>query len=184
MSVVLKRRLLTVDEYHLMGEVGILNDRGIELINGEIIEMSPIGSRHAAIVEKVKDLLVIHLQGKAIVRVQNPLITSTLSEPEPDIAVVKFRSDYYLENHPKSEDTYLIIEVADSSLEYDREIKLPLYASDGISEVWIMDLNSKQIEVYHSPQNDKYQHSKVISLEEKLSAQLLDFSALAKNLFI
>ena len=184
MPVRLKRRLLTVEEYHRMGEVGILQEKGLELIKGEIIEMSPIGSKHAALVEKLKTQLLIALHGKVNVRVQNPIIIGDFSEPEPDIAVVKFRPDYYAESHPKAEDTFLVIEVADSSLEYDQEIKLPLYASAGVPEVWILDFSNQKIEVYHSPFSDSYQSKKILRLNDEVSAQKIDFQSTVSDLFI
>ena len=182
MSVKLKRRLLKVEEYHRMGEVGILNEKGIELINGEIIEMTPIGSQHAAIVEKTKDLLVIALHKKAIVRVQNPIITSDFSEPEPDIAVVKFRADYYANHHPKAEDTLLVVEVADSSLEYDREVKLSIYASAEILELWIVNLRDKQVEIYYTPSDGTYKDKELAGFGDSISAQSIHFSMAAADI--
>lgn len=184
MAVVLKRRLLTVEEYQLMAEVGILKERGIELINGEIIEMSPVGSKHAATVEKAKDFLVLALQGKALVRVQNPLTLDTLSELEPDIAIVKSREDYYLAAHPTAEDTLLIIEVANSSLDYDREIKAPLYARNGVPEYWILNLLENQLEVFHSPENDVYKHQATIEFGGQASATTIDLAVELRDLFI
>ena len=183
MPVKLKRRLLTVDEYHLMGEVGILRESGTELIKGEIIERSPIGSKHAAIVEKVKDLLILRLRQKAQVRVQNPIVLGTHSEPEPDIAIVKYRSDYYLEQHPGGQDTLLIIEVSDSSKAYDREIKLPLYAESGIPEVWIIDLVDEQVEVYHSPKKNSYEFSEILKRNAQISPREFEFSIAVERIF-
>lgn len=181
MAVKLKRRLLSVEDYHLMGKVGILNEKGIELINGEIIEMSPIGSKHAAIVEKIKDLLVIFLHKKAIVRVQNPIFTNKFSEPEPDLAIVKFRTDYYIDHHPKPEETFLVIEIADSSLEYDREVKLPIYALAGIPEFWIINLKDKQIEIYTVPSDNIYKEKKLATLEDVVIANSIDFSLAVRD---
>lgn len=161
MPIQVNKRLISVSDYHKMGEVGILSESGLELINGEIIYMNPIGSQHAAMVEKLKDVLVFQLHGKALVRSQNPIILSDFTEPEPDICVVKFRDDYYSEKHPESSEVLLIIEVADTSLEYDREVKLPLYAEAKIPELWIINLQEKYLEQFSSPENGKY-HSHTI----------------------
>lgn len=161
MSITLDKRLLTVDEYHKMGEVGILQEKGIELINGEIIIMSPIGSKHSAHVNKITAIFNNLLIGKAIISSQNPVIIDGHSEPEPDIAILKYHGDFYEEQHPRAEDVLLIIEVALSSLDYDRNIKLPLYAEAGIPEVWIFNLQSNVVEIYTSPKEKYYTHNEL-----------------------
>lgn len=147
----------TVEEYHRMGEVGIIpSDRRVELINGEIIEMSPIKSLHAGTV-KVLTKLLISLFGDGIVLgVQDPVELNEFSEPEPDLSILKFRQDYYRKSHPKPEDVLFLIEVADSSIDSDRQLKLPLYAEAGIPEVWIVNLPERQIEVYTKPAEKGY----------------------------
>ncbi|MEM6631942.1 MAG: Uma2 family endonuclease [Bacteroidota bacterium] len=184
MPVKLKKRLLTVEEYHRMGEVGILKEKGLELIRGEILKMSPIGSKHAAVVEKLKETLTFSLKGKTLVRAQNPITLGEMSEPEPDIAIVNFRSDYYMHQHPQAKDTLLVIEVAASSLDYDREIKVPLYAAASIPEFWIIDLNSEQVEVFHSPSQSSYLHTEIYESDGILRSQdgLIDLSL--KEIFI
>ena len=128
MAVQLEQRLITVYEYHKMEESGILTEADkVELLNGQIIHMSPIGSHHAACVEKMDEYLKKLLAGKAMVRAQNPIVLDDLSEPEPDISIVKFKENYYADQHPIPSEIYLVIEVADTSLEKDREAKLPLY---------------------------------------------------------
>lgn len=126
-------RLLSVEDYHKMIAAGIFgpNDR-VELINGQILQMRPIGSQHAACVEKSADLLKNLLPDHVMVRVQNPVMLPPFAEPEPDLALVKTRSDYYATAHPGPEDILQIIEVADSSLEYDQTIKKKLYAASGV----------------------------------------------------
>lgn len=165
-----------------MAEVGILAEKGIELINGEIIEMSPIGSHHAAFVEKTKDFLVIALQRQAIVRVQNPIITDTFSEPEPDIAVARYRKDYYRHAHPQAKDILLLIEVADSSIAYDREVKLPLYAAAGIPEVWIIDVKGKKVEIHRIPSGKKYMDQQLKSGTDLIVANEIEFTIRADEL--
>jgi Uma2 family endonuclease len=140
------KKLFTVDDYYRMAEAGILKstDR-VELIRGEIIEMSPIGRRHAASVDRATELFVTRLHGRAIVRVQNPNRLDQYSEPQPDISLLKPRTDYYESGHPEPADIYLVIEVSDTPLAFDRDVKLPMYAIAGIREVWIVDLNGSAL---------------------------------------
>lgn len=148
----------SIDDYHNLGEVGILKeDDRVELIEGRITDMTPIGSKHAACVDRLTNLLVKKLGDNAIVRVQNPIdLTDNDSEPEPDIAILKRQSDFYAEHHPTASDVLLIIEVADSSMDYDRFIKIPLYAKAGIHEVWLVNLLDNTIETYRSPSSEGY----------------------------
>lgn len=176
MSHTRKRRLLTVEEYHRMGEVGILPKKGQELIQGDIIEMSPIGSKHAATVEKLNDLIRKSLRDKAMVRIQNPIIIGNHSEPEPDIAVVKYREDYYAEKHPIPEDIFLLVEVADSSVDFDRNTKASLYAAAEIPQYWIIDLESNQIESYAQPSGDAYLDKKTFKKGEVVEFSYFELS--------
>ena len=150
-------RRFTVDEYYRMGEAGILGpeDR-VELIDGEIVKMSPIGPLHAAVVERFRDLLSERLRGQATIRSQNPIRLSNLTEPEPDVAVVQLQADSYASAHPTPADVLLLIEVSDSTLAYDRDVKLPRYAAAGIPELWIVDLERQQVEQHHGPAGDQY----------------------------
>ena len=134
-----------------MGEVGLLEeDDRVELIDGRILRMAPIGSRHSAYVA------LLHrafrpVEDRAIVRVQDPIVLDEETEPQPDIAVVRFKPDLYADAHPRPEDVLLLIEVSDTSLEMDREVKLPLYAASAIPEVWIVNLVEEIVEVYRDP---------------------------------
>ena len=158
MTLELLRRKFTIQEYHQMLDSGIIAmDERIELLKGEIIAMSPIGIKHAACVRRLNNILSQHLQGEAIIDIQNPLELDNLSEPQPDIALLKPRADFYATAHPQSKDIFLIIEVADKTLKSDREVKIPLYAENQIAEVWLVDINGESIEVYREPRNDKYQ---------------------------
>jgi Uma2 family endonuclease len=146
------RHLISVDAFHRMGETGILGPRDrVELIDGEIIDMSPIGVLHAAIV----DLLARHFGRRAgesvFVRCQNPLRLDDISEPEPDIAILRPRADFYMTAHPGAADVLLVIEVADTSLAYDLGTKVPLYARHGIPEVWVIDAATRQTRVFRRP---------------------------------
>jgi len=145
-------RRLSVAEYHKMGEIGIFGeDERIELIDGVIGEMSPKGTRHTTSVSNLTNLLPLLLEGEALIRVQDPILLDDNTEPEPDMAVVKSYEGAYVESHPRPDDVLFLIEVADTSLEYDREVKIPRYAAAGIPEVWIVNLVENLIEVYREP---------------------------------
>lgn len=152
MNPTFAKRPITVKEYRRMGETNILDEQEkIELINGEIINMSPTGSKHAAVVNKMSKLL--HTIAKnTIISVQNPIAINNLSEPEPDIAILAFKENFYADAHPGPRDVLLIIEVAESSVTFDKEVKLPLYAQAGIPETWLVDLNENRIEVHKNPE--------------------------------
>lgn len=148
----------TVAEYHRMGDVGLLNeDSRIELIDGELIEMAPIGSPHGGNVNRFIRLFSRVVGNQAIVAAQNPVALGGYSEPEPDIALLRWRADDYELSHPHPEDVLLLIEVSDSTLRYDRDVKVPLYAKSGIPEVWLLDLQNRQLEIYREPINGEYQ---------------------------
>ena len=135
-----------------MAEAGILTeDDRVELINGEIIRMAAIGSRHAACVSRINALFSRLLAGHATISVQNPVRLGDLSEPEPDLALLLPREDFYAGAHPGPGDVLLLIEVADSSLDFDRQTKVPLYATAGIAELWIVNLAQRQVEVFRGP---------------------------------
>jgi len=157
------RQVFTVSEYYRMAEAGILGeDDRVELIEGEIIAMSPIGSRHAACVTALDISLNWALGGMTIVRVQNPIRISEHSEPEPDIAVVRPRADLYASRHPNSADVLLIMEISETFLQYDREVKIPLYARAGIPEVWLWDLENELVLQYTRPTDGKYQEVRMV----------------------
>jgi len=174
MSVQIQRHLFNITDYHKMGEAGILPEHGVELINGEIITMSPIGSKHSAKIEKLSRLLNELLNKALSTRSQNPFIAGNLSEPLPDIAVVTYREDYYEDELPHSHDIHLIIEVADTTFAYDTKVKLPLYAESGIPEYWVINLNKKQVHTYWDAQGNTYQQSKVYLVGDRIKAQHID----------
>lgn len=135
-----------------MGEAGILGkDDRLELIEGEIYEMSPIGSPHAACVDALTLIFGESARRRFIVRVQNPIRLDDFSEPQPDVALLKWRDDFYRDAHPRPEDVLLVVEVADSTVMTDRSVKIPLYARAGIPEVWIINLPGESIELYADP---------------------------------
>lgn len=148
----------TVDDYYKMLAAGILTeDDRVELIEGGIIRLPPIGSEHAGRVNRLNYHLVRLLADQAIVSVQSPVRLSQLSEPQPDVAVLKNRSDFYTNSHPGPGDVHLIIEVADSSAALDREVKAALYARAGIPELWIVDVPGEVVSVYRDPAPAGYQ---------------------------
>ena len=151
MSVALTQLRYTVEEYEALIESGDLteNDR-VELIRGEIIEKMPIGSSHSGCVKQLNWLLNRLVGVHAIVSIQDPVRLAD-SEPEPDVSLTMPRSDFYRSEHPRPADIFLIIEVADSSLEFDQQIKAPLYAENGIAEYWIVNLNDDCVEVHRDP---------------------------------
>ena len=172
MSVQLLRHKFTVEHYHKMIESGILNkyDR-VELIGGEIVEMAAIGTKHAGCVRRLSSLLSIKLRGLALVDNQNPVKLNNNSEPQPDIALLQPREDFYSSAHPQPKDIFLIIEVADSTVKYDPEVKVPLYAESGVVEVWLVDINEQWVEVFREPAKDGYKSVEKLARGEILSIQ-------------
>jgi Uma2 family endonuclease len=149
--------LLTTQQYHLMHEAGVFNDGDrLELINGEIKTMSPIGRKHVACIIRLVKLFEKKLGDRFMISAQNSVRLNNHAEPQPDIAILKWRDDFYNEALPTSDDILLIIEVADSSIDYDRDVKAPLYAAVGIPEMWLFDVNKKAIEGYSQPSANGY----------------------------
>jgi Uma2 family endonuclease len=158
MSIQLTRRLFTVHEYHQMAQAGILSeDDRVELIEGEIVQMAAIGSRHAACVNRLNQLFSTRVTGRAIVSIQNPVRLSDVSEPQPDLALLRPRPDFYVAAHPAPHDILLVVEVADTSAGIDRAAKMPLYARAGIPEAWLADLQDARLEVHRQPTPQGYQ---------------------------
>jgi Uma2 family endonuclease len=154
--VQLSRLAFTIEQFQRMGQSGIFDsDQRLELINGEIVEMSPIGARHAAAVARLIELFS-SVNRHCIVQSQNPVQLGTASLPQPDVALLRRRDDFYASAYPSAADVLLVVEVADTSLAYDRDVKVPLYAQAGIAEVWLVDLNKRELIVYRSPVNGKY----------------------------
>ena len=142
----------TTQQYHLMHEAGVFNDGDrLELINGEIKLMSPIGRKHGACINRLNKLIQKKLGDLMVLSVQNSILLDDNSQPQPDLAILKPRDDFYESGLPTPEDILLIIEVADSSIDYDRHEKAPLYAAAGIPEMWLFDVNKKTIEGYSQP---------------------------------
>jgi len=175
MSLPISKYYFTVAEYERMGQAGILaKDARLELIEGEIVEMSPIGSRHAACVNFLSRFLNRAMGDSALVSIQNPIRLNDFSEPQPDVALLRLRDDFYRAAHPTPADVLLIIEVADTTLEYDRQIKVPLYAKAGIAETWIVNLPEEQIEIYAELTGDAYQTIRHFGRGEEARAHTID----------
>ena len=166
-----RRRPFTVGEYYRMAAADILTEEDrVELIAGQIVAMSPIGSRHAACVDRLNGLLHRQQESPFIVRVQSPIALDAYSEPEPDLVLLRPRADFYADAHPTASDVLLAIEVADTSIDYDREVKLPLYAQAGIPEVWLIDLQKNRVEVYARLQGDAYQQCVEVTADATLTS--------------
>ncbi|HKO35220.1 MAG TPA: Uma2 family endonuclease [Pyrinomonadaceae bacterium] len=171
MSVNFDKHHFTVSEYERMGETGVFSpDARFELIEGEIIEMSPIGSRHAACVELVAELIREWVQSRFLVRTQNPIVLDDFSEPQPDIAVLRFRPDRYRTAHPRPDDVLLIIEVAETTVSYDRNVKVPLYARAGIAESLLFNLPDGRLEYFSRPDRGVYQANRFINRGERFES--------------
>ncbi len=161
---------ITVAQYEQMGETGFLQaDERVELLGGNIVDMSPIGRRHAAFVSRLHQIFNDVLTKKIIIWAQNPVILDDYSEPEPDLVILKAKADFYESAKPIAEDVFLLVEISDSTLAKDRNIKIPLYAEANIQEVWLVNLNEDMVEVYRHPAGDKYNSFNTYKLGDNLS---------------
>lgn len=164
----------TVESYHRLIETGILTtEHQVELLNGQIIEMSPAGRMHAACIDRLNELLRTALKKESIIRIQSPItLVGSQSEPEPDISILKRKANYYADAHPTAEDIFLVIEVSDSTLDKDRHFKMQLYAVAGIAEYWLVNLNDQQIEQHLEPVDGSYQKVHIIKGKATLESNL------------
>lgn len=168
------RRRFTADEFERMATTGVLGeDDRVELLDGEVIEMAPIGPGHAGVVNRLNRLLVSRVGDQAIVSVQNPVRLSEHSEPQPDVTVAVPRGDFFQSAHPRPEDVLLVVEVAETSAAFDREVKVPRYANAGVPEVWLVDLAAEQVEVYREPAQGGYGHVDERGRGQQLAPQAL-----------
>jgi Uma2 family endonuclease len=175
--MLLVTKKFTSTKYQEMIEAGILtSDDHVELIRGEIVEMSPIGTKHAACVRRLNLLLSEQLQKRALVDIQNPVELNDISAPQPDVVLLKLRADFYENSAPQPSDIFLIIEVADTTIKSDllkqrlrdRYIKVPLYAEANINELWLVDINNQAIEVYRQPLNGSYQQKQTFFIGDNI----------------
>jgi len=164
------RRRFTVAEYHQMAEASIFaEDDRVELLEGEIVEMSPIGRIHAAEVIRLTELFVRTFGEAVHVSVQNPIQLAEDTEPQPDMTLLRRRHDFYASAIPGPQDVLLLVEVADTSVAFDRQVKMPLYARSGIAEHWLIDLNQETVTVYRDPGPGGYRSTQVIRRGERLA---------------
>ena len=169
MAVDLKRYRFTRDDYHRMANAGVFRPGvRVELIDGEIIEMHPIGRRHRGTVDKLTAIFAPRLGNAAIVRVQSSIALGNNGEPEPDLVLLRYRADFYTESDEKPEDVLLVVEVAETSERYDRCTKAPLYARFGIPELWIVDLKRIRITRYLDPTPDGYASTRIYRRGESI----------------
>ena len=174
MATGLTTRRFTVEDYYRMAEAGILTpDDRVELLDGEIAEMTPIGSRHAACVDRLTRLLTQAIGDRAIVRVQNPIRLDRYSEPHPDLALLRPRDDFYAAAHPGPADVLLVIEVARTSEQIDRTVKLPLYARSGIPTAWLVVLEDDLIFLHEGPAPDRYRVVRELHRGDRLRLEAL-----------
>jgi Uma2 family endonuclease len=184
MTVAILLKQFTVSDYARMRETGILaEDDRVELIAGEVRQMSPIGPFHAAIVKRLNAVLSRLIDETVIVSVQDPIQLDDQSEPQPDLALLQYRDDYYAHAHPVADDVLLVIEVADSSADYDREEKMPRYAAANIPEAWLIDLSIDRIEQYSQPRNGIYRLKQIIERGEELQSHAIPAIHIATNQF-
>ena len=179
------RRRFTVAEYYAMADAGILseNDR-VELLDGDIIVMPPIGDWHAGGVKLFANTFPSALQGRAMIAVQDPVRLDEYSEPQPDMMLLQWRDDFYRNGHPAPGDVLLLIEVADTSVGYDRNAKLPVYARAGIPEVWIVNRPARRIESYSDPSGSAYSTVRHFSPGETVAPQAFPDITLAVDRII
>lgn len=163
-------RLFTVKEYQQMAESGILNpEERVELLAGQILKMAAKETAHSAATTRTEKLLENRLGNQALVRVQEPVQLDDFSEPEPDIAVVRFDPLYYEDHHPNPSEIYLIIEVADTTLSKDCGIKARIYAQSGIADYWVLDVNNRQLHIFREPSENGYQSELILSDSRRVS---------------
>ena len=174
MSAQLDRYKFDVDAYYRLAEIGILKpDERVELIEGQIIQKAHITPPHAACTARLNMFLHERMSQSAIVSIHNPVRLNEYSEPEPDVALLRRRADFYAEAHPKPADTLMIIEVADATVDFDRKVKVPLYARSAIPEVWLIDLQQETIELYAQPMGGAYQIQRQARRGAQLTAETI-----------
>ncbi len=165
---------ITVEVYHLMAERGAFHpDERLELIGGKIFDMSPIGSLHARCVTFLTSALIRIVGDSSIVTSQNPILLDDESEPQPDVAIINFREDYYKNALPAAADVKLLIEVADTSVEFDRGVKFSRYAAARIPEAWLVDLINDRVEVHYAPKDEAYSRSKTFQRGENAVSETI-----------
>jgi len=170
-----KKHLTNLDEWKRLGEANIFPPGSrVELINGEIIDMAPIGSHHASHLKRLINIFSGLTQGSAIIAAQDPVQLGDLSEPEPDFMLLHPSPDFYYENHPTASDVFLLIEIADKSLKFDQNQKLRLYALHNIPEYWLLNIKDSCIEVYRQPHDGLYAEKTTLYTDDKITLSQLN----------
>ena len=168
-----RRHKLDVATYNGMNDAGLFGpDDRVELIEGELIDMAPIGQDHASTVNELAETLILACAGAAYVSVQNPIAVDNYNEPQPDLAICRARPDRYRKTRPGPADVLVLIEVADSTLRFDRTVKLRVYARAGVAEFWLVDLKRRVLEVYRLPVGDQYTAMTTHGAQDTLSLSL------------
>ncbi|HXG85252.1 MAG TPA: Uma2 family endonuclease [Pyrinomonadaceae bacterium] len=172
---VVKPKRFSVEEFYKMTEAGILpEESGWEVIDGYLLDKMTIGSKHASIVKRLNRILTNLVANQAVISIQDPVHIDEYNEPEPDIALLEPREDFYAAGHPSPPDVLLLIEVSDSTVEYDREIKKTLYAEAGIPEFWLVNLKNETIEVYTQPKNGSYYSARILEAGETIDSKSIE----------
>jgi Uma2 family endonuclease len=180
MAVHLQHYRFSLEAYEAMVAHGVLpEDDRVELLRGAIVTMSPIGTRHAASVRRLHTMFATLFSQSALVSVQSPIALPPDSEPQPDVVLLRTRSDFYERAHPRPSDVLLVVEVSDSTIEIDRDIKLPLYGESGVAEVWIVNLVENVIEVYLRPSDGTYSTRRVYRTGEEIAISTVAGPAIA-----
>lgn len=175
-------RLITAAEYHQMAAAGILAaDEQVELLAGHIIQKMPKGPAHRAFCKRLEKLLERALGEEILVRLQDPIQLDPLSEPEPDIAIVQPRDDFYETAHPKPDEVYWLIEIADTTIKRDLGLKADLYAAAGINDYWVLNIATRQLHVFREPQTDGYQRQTILQNQQSVEPLRFPTCSLSVN---
>jgi Uma2 family endonuclease len=168
------RHAFTVDEWHRMGDAGLFGeDARVELLDGEVIDMAPLGSPHAGCVNRLTRIFTAAFTGRAVIAVQNPVVLDDRSEPQPDLAVLAPRPDEYAKAHATPAEILLLVEVSDSTLRFDRDRKAPYYATAGVPECWVVDVAGDLLLIMRSPSVRGYLKQTSLGRDDVVSVQAL-----------
>lgn len=185
MPVELTKRRFTADDYQRMGQAGILSEGDrVELIAGEVVTMTPIGPRHNAAVNRATRAMVTAVGDNAIVQVQGSIRLDLYDEPQPDLVLLRPRADYYASRLPGPADIFLVVEIAESSIDYDREVKARLYAESGIQEYWLVNLNENLVSCHSAPEGASYRSFQRYHRGQTLAPQALPDRVIAVDMLL
>ncbi len=185
MPIEIAKRLFDVDDYHRMARAGILSeDDRVELIDGEVVAMTPIGPRHNASVDRANRALVTAVGDQAIVRVQGSVRLDRFREPQPDLVLLRPQSDFYASRLPGPSDILLIVEIAESSLDYDREVKTRIYAESSVPEYWVVALDDRWVWRYSEPRGGAYQKVGECHSGQSIAPELLPHCPIPVDVFL